>query len=205
VDIQYAIISGSHRQNSESAKVAHFCEYLIKKNQPDAQTEVIELTGNPLPLWDESQWDDDPKWNNNWIPIRDKLRRAEAFVVVSPEWNGMVPAGLKNLFLFCSNQELGHKPGLIVTVSATMGGAYPNAELRMSGYKNTRICYIPDHVIVRYAPKVLNDFDHPASTDDERIRIRLDYSLKILREYALALKQVRASPVINFKDFASGM
>jgi NAD(P)H-dependent FMN reductase len=199
------LISGSHREKSQSAKVTYFCQQLMKKSLPNVETEVVELTGNPLPLWDESVWNKDPKWNDTWIPIRDKFRKADAFVVVSPEWNGMVPAGLKNLFLFCSNTEMGHKPALIVAVSSGQGGAYPVVELRASGYKNTRICYIPDHVIVRHAEAVLNDADKPASKDDELIRIRLDYSLKVLNEYAVALKSVRASAVINFKDFASGM
>lgn len=203
--LNFAIISGSHRHKSESAKVAHFCDHLITKNQSESFVDVIELTANPLPLWDESVWDKDPKWNSTWIPIRDRLRKADAFVVVSPEWNGTVPAGLKNLFHFCGNLELGHKPGLIVTVSSSLGGSYPVAELRTSGYKNNRICYIPDHVIVRNVTTVMNDTSKVASPDDERIQVRLDYSLKVLREYALALKNVRASPVINFKDFANGM
>ncbi len=203
--LNYAIISGSHRKVSQSAKVGRFCDYLIQKNNKDDKTALIELAGNPLPLWDESIWEKDPKWEKTWWPIRDQLRKADALVVVSPEWNGTVPAGLKNFFLFCSNAELGHKPALIVTVSSSMGGAYPVAELRMSGYKNNRILYIPDHVIVRNAETVLNSTEKPASPGDELIQIRLDYSLKVLREYGLALKQVRGSPVINFKDFANGM
>ena len=49
--------------------------------------------------------------------------------VVSPEWNGMVPSMLTNFFLLCSNNELAHKPGLLVGVSSGTGGSYPVAEL----------------------------------------------------------------------------
>jgi hypothetical protein len=39
---------------------------------------------------------------------------------------------------------------LIIAVSGGAGGgAYPVAELRMSSYKNSRICYLPEHLIVR--------------------------------------------------------
>src|SRR5690606_27158588 len=105
---------------------------------------LISLSGNPLPLWDESMWDKDPKWDLSWGPIRKKLQNSDGIIIVSPEWAGMAPPGLKNFLLFCGNQDVGHKPALIVTVSSSMGGAYPNSELRMSGYKNNRICYIPD-------------------------------------------------------------
>ena len=53
--------------------------------------------------------------------------------------------------------QLGHKPALIVTVSSADGGAYPVAELRMSSYKNNRICYLPEHVILRNVERILND------------------------------------------------
>ena len=204
-NMNFVIISGSHRQNSQSSKVANFCKYLVNKSMKDVETTTIDLAGNPLPLWDESMWKQDPKWDSTWKPFRDKLRNADAVVVVSPEWNGMVPAGLKNFFLFCGNDELGHKPGLIIAVSAGQGGAYPVVELRASGYKNNRLCYIPDHVIVRHVESVLNDTEKPASPSDEMIRARMDYSLKVLREYASALKQVRSSTIVNFKDFSSGM
>jgi NAD(P)H-dependent FMN reductase len=205
----YTVISGSQRQKSQSAKVARFCEFLLKKNDASSDVEVHELAASPLPFWEDSMWDpnfaENPKWKTTWIPLRDRLRRSDALVVVSPEWAGMVPGGLKNLFLFCGNPEMGHKPGLIVTVSASGGGAYPVAELRASSYKNNHLCYIPDHVIVRNVKTVMNDTASSAGPDDDRIRIRLDYSLKVLGEYARALKAVRESPVINFKDFANGM
>ena len=85
-----------------------------------------------------------------------------------------------------------------------MGGSYPIAELRMSSYKNTRLCYIPDHIIVRSAEKMLQG---PTATDphDESLRQRLTYTLKVLGEYGKALDGVRASGVIDTKAFPFGM
>ncbi|MGE3975058.1 MAG: NADPH-dependent FMN reductase [Bdellovibrionales bacterium] len=207
--LNYIVISGSHRAKSQSSKIAHAIQFLLKGLPDTGETEFIDLKQNPLPLWDESVWDKDPaannKWDKLWKPFSEKLKRADGVVVISPEWNGTVPAGLKNFFHFCKNEDLGHKPGLIVTVSSSMGGAYPIAELRMSSYKNNRLCYIPDHVIVRNAEKVFNNIEKPESPDDERIITRMKYSLGVLREYSLALRQVRQSPTINFKDFANGM
>ena len=102
--------------------------------------------------------------------------------------------------------ELAHKPALIVTVSSADGGAYPVAELRMSSYKNNRICYIPEHVIVRNVESVLNDDPGQNNPDaDGYFRERMSYALNILKEYALALGQVRASGAADLALFKNGM
>ena len=113
-------------------------------------------------------------------------------------------AGLKNFFLLCGADVLAHKPGLIVTVSAGAGGSYPVSELRISSYKNTRLCYIPDHVIVRNVGQMLHG-DQPAEEHDEALRGRITYSLRVLVEYAKALQLVRESGVIDLKTFPYGV
>lgn len=168
------------------------------------ETYTLDLSGNPLPLWDETAWSDDAKWSKLWDPIAAELGNSDGFVVVSPEWSGMVPAGLKNFFLLCDARVLAHKPALIVTVSAGMGGTYPVAELRMSSYKNTRICYIPDHVIVRNVGQVLKG-DVPAHDDDAHLRERIAYASRMLVEYARAMRPIRGSEVIDYKRFPYGM
>jgi NAD(P)H-dependent FMN reductase len=200
--MKITIISGSHRENSESERVAHYIEGDLVSLGVTAN--VVSLAKNPLPLWDEGVWGDDPKWKELWAPIAAGLRESDGFVVVSPEWSGMVPAGLKNFFLLCSSRELGHKPAMIVSVSSGIGGSYPIAELRISSYKNTRVVYVPDHVIIRTAPEMLKG-ETPANEHDAGLRKRLHYSLTVLIEYAKALEAVRKSPVINYKDFPFGM
>ncbi|MEJ2181187.1 MAG: NADPH-dependent oxidoreductase, partial [Gammaproteobacteria bacterium] len=86
------------------------------------------------------------------------------------------------------------------------GGAYPVAELRMSSYKNSRICYIPEHVILRKVEKVLND--DPADNDersDNYYRERIQWSLNILKQYAVGLKLVRESGATKTEKFNNGM
>jgi hypothetical protein len=133
------------------------------------------------------------------------LRAADAIILVVPEWNGMVPPALMNLFLLAGRGELAHKPALAVTLSSGQGGAYPLAELRAYGYKNTRLCYIPDHVIVRFVENVLNEVDNISSEEDRLIRHRLAYSLNILDVYSTAFKQIRSSQVIDLINYPYGM
>ncbi|MCW8888922.1 MAG: NAD(P)H-dependent oxidoreductase [Gammaproteobacteria bacterium] len=203
--MKITIISGSHRNNSQSFKVARHIETRLKDGICD-ETWIYSLAGNPLPLWDEGVWDGDPEWQELLTPIKEQLASSDAFVVIAPEWHGQVPAGLKNFFLLFGSNELGHKPALIVTVSSGDGGSYPVAELRMSSYKNSRICYIPDHLIIKKVESVLND---SANDNDERsdsyYRERIDWSLNILKEYAVGLKHVRDSGVTATDKFRNGM
>ncbi|MDD5036016.1 MAG: NAD(P)H-dependent oxidoreductase [Methylococcaceae bacterium] len=202
--MKFAIISGSHRPQAQSGKVARFIAARLSILQPQSSRYVLELGKTPLPLWEEGIWSNDPKIVDVWNPVASELAGSDAAIIVAPEWSGMVPAALKNLFLYASDGSLYHKPGLIVGVSAARNGAYPIAELRVSSYKNTHIQYISEQVIIRHVGEVLNG-EEPESDDDAYLRKRLDYSLSVLVEYAKALKQVRASGVLNRKEFPYGM
>ena len=203
--MKIAIISGSHRLKSQSLKVATHIQETLDKDT-DTETWLYSLEGNPLPLWDEGVWDGEQKWLDILNPIREQLSSCDALVIITPEWHGQVPAGLKNFFLLFGKNELADKPALIVAVSSGIGGSYPVAELRMSSYKNSRICYIPEHVIIREVESILNknEADNDARSDSY-IRERLQWSLNILKEYAKALKQVRESGVTQTDKFGNGM
>ncbi|HHJ12908.1 MAG TPA: NADPH-dependent oxidoreductase [Gammaproteobacteria bacterium] len=204
--MKISIISGSHRQASQSEKIARFIDKTLCDTGLADETWLFSLAGNPLPLWDEGIWDGDPAWQERLAPLSEQLASSDALVVVSPEWHGQVPSGLKNFFLLWSRGELAHKPALIVTVSSADGGAYPVAELRMSSYKNNRLCYIPEQVIVRKVESVLNE--DPARNDPEAdayFRARITWTLGILKEYALALRAVRASGRTRDERFRNGM
>jgi NAD(P)H-dependent FMN reductase len=202
--MKYGIIIGSHRVKSQSAKVAEFARQLLMNTDGTSQFYTLDLATKNLPLWDEGVWNGAPAWATSWGPIAEQLRTCDAFIVLAPEYSGMVPAALKNFFLLASKDEIGHKPGLIVAVSSGRGGSYPVAELRMSSYKNTRINWIPEHMIVRNAEQVLNG-PQSISEEDEFTRSRLGYCLRVLKEYGKALKIVRDSGVLDYKTHPNGL
>ena len=202
--MKFFILSGSHRREAQTLKVANYLHGALTRGTPPAEAHLFSLSGNPLPLWDEATGGAPDEL---WDPIARELKAADALVVVTPEWSGMATPGVKNFLLNCTFEELGHKPGLIVTVSATRGGSYPVAELRMSSYKNNRINWIPEHVIVHHVERNLNgpDGSPGLEKEDQLIRARLHYALRVLAEYGQALRAVRASGVIDHKTFRSGM
>ena len=204
--MKISIVSGSHRKEGQSLKVAKYIENTLKQEQLCDETWLLSLSENPIPLWDESIWAGDKDWQTLLSPLSEELASSDAFVIVSPEYHGQVPAGLKNFFLLWGKGELAHKPALIVTVSAGVGGSYPVAELRMSSYKNNRICYIPEHIIVRNVNTVLNANPEDNDRDaDTYYRNRILFALKILREYGLSLRSVRESGLTYADEFKNGM
>jgi NAD(P)H-dependent FMN reductase len=201
--MKIALISGSQRKLSQSTKVAKFCQSRLA-DRGVSDTRIFDLGENPLPIWDPGMWEKESDIKTLWKKFSDGIGESDGFIFFSPEYAGMASPAIKNLFLYFSGSDLAHKPGLIVTVSSGIGGSYPNIELRSSSYKNTRIVYLPDHVIIRFVEKVLNK-EEPESKDDELIRKRIDYSLSIFIEYVRALEAVRKSGVIDLKQFPFGM
>lgn len=197
------IVSGSQRANSQSAKVAGFIRGLVD-GIGGIETYLLDLGATPLSLWT-----DDPaaqaEQDLAWRPIAHHLRNSEAIVFVTPEWNGMATPAIKNFFLYCTSHELADRPAMIVGVSSGAGGASPASELRLSSYKDTQVCYIPEQVIVRGVREMLNSFETAESETDAYIRYRLDYALRVLVEYGKALTEVRRSNVRRFADIPYGM
>ena len=211
--MKIGIICGSHREKSQSIKVAKHIEKSLLDNKLADDTWLFSLAGNPLPLWDESIWAGDEDWKKILTPLSEELTSCDGFVIIAPEYHGQVPPALKNFFMMWKH-EVSHKPALIVGVSSVDGGAYPVAELRMSSYKNNRLCYMPEHLIIRNVETILNDAvdtntdDNDVETNeaaDSYFKERIDWTLAQLREYAIALKQVRETGVTQTDKFSNGM
>lgn len=199
------IISGSHRVNSQSFKVSNYLKNQLQ-NEFKASVEIINLATQDLPFWDDSFWGGDSKWQNTWKPIQEKLLWADSVIIVSPEWNGTVPAKLVNFFHFTRPQDLGHKPALIVGISASRGGAYPVSELRSFSSKNNYMCYIPNHVIIRDVGKVLNDdLLDEANKSDFYIKNKITNSLQILSLYSKVFTEIRQSEFLEYEKYPNGM
>ena len=197
------LISGAMRKNSQSTRIMKAVSEVVAQLVPGSETDLLDLGEKPLDLWDEGVWSGEAKWKTQWDPIAKRIENAEAFVFFAPEYGGMVPASLKNLFLFTGGGMMSHKPALIVSVSGSINGAYPISELRMSSYKNSKVLFLPDHVIVRNAEKVYQG--EPVDEHEVHMRERMDYGIKLLKAYSDALKTVRASGVIDNEKFPFGM
>jgi len=197
------IVSGSHRKEAESLKVGQYLKDRLPVIDPTVSATLFSLSNNPLPLWEE-EYGGAPE--AVWGPVKADLVASDALILITPEWNGMATSGIKNFLHLCRHDSVGHKPALIVSVSAGINGAYPVAELRMTGGKNNRICFIPEHLIVRNVGSVLNTPEPEADNrHDASLRKRVDYALRVLIQYGHALRAVRESGAIDHQTFSNGM
>ncbi|MBT5346858.1 NAD(P)H-dependent oxidoreductase [bacterium] len=194
--MKIAVISGSHRA-CETDRISLFVKEELEKK--GVEVFHYSLKDNPLPLWSEDAWDDESDLVKNTLnDLQENISSCDAYVVMSPEWGGMVTPGLKNFMLMSGGFMF--KPAYLIGVSASRGGAYPIAELRMSSYKNNQIMYLPEHLIVRDCANMFND-----KADDSYLRKRLDYGLNLLIKHAELLAPLQDSGLINLEDYPYGM
>lgn len=202
--MKYILLSGSHSANSQTEKVTQWlADALTKRGHT---TELISLADNPFPLWDASFWNESSDLYQQLNPVLQKFHEADGFVIATPEWNGMAAPALKNFFLYLSDNEVGHKPALLVSVSSGRGGAYPISELRESSYKNTRITYIPEHLIVRNVQNVMNDHDVTSGdSEDIYIKKRALFTLDVLETYTEKFQGMHTDSRLRNTEFEHGM
>ena len=199
--MKISIISASHRTNSQSRRISDLLQHNLLNIKSGLEIFSLDLADASLPLWSPEKKNGKGVWGQTWGSISNKLLQSDAFIFVVPEYGGMATPAAKNFFLLCSNGELSHKPGLIVSVSSGNGGAYPITELRSSSYKNTHIMWIPENIIIRNVEE-FNPENHGENIP-EWLDQRIDYVLELLLAYTSNMKPLRK--LINRKDFGNGM
>jgi len=202
--MRIGIIVGSHRKDSQSAKVGRFIASALERRSGVSHW-TLDLGKTPLPLWDEGLFSQGEQWSA--LPaLKAQLDDSDAFVMIAPEWHGMVPAALKNfLLLWGAGSELSHKPALPCAVSAVDGGAYVITELRMSSYKNNRLCWLPENLIARQVKTICNEDESLNEEPQQKdFSARCEYTIDVLIAYANALRDVRALGIVDHETFMNG-
>lgn len=200
--MKYTIIIWSHREDSQSTKVWQYIKHVLEQLQQTDTIDIIDLKNNPLPL--RNEWEE---YNKLREPISIQCQKSDGFIIITPERNWMATPAIKNFFIYAKPEEFANKPALLIWVSAGRGWAYPIAELRMSSYKNSQICYIPQHILVQWVNDVLNNTELNDQTEkhDAIIKRRIQHSCKLLEQYTIALQSVRNSNVLDLEQFRNGM
>jgi chromate reductase, NAD(P)H dehydrogenase (quinone) len=124
-----AVFVGSLRKESFTRKAARA---LAEIGQPGLALSQIEI--GKLGFYNQ---DLDPDPPSDWKALRDRIRKADAVLFVTPEYNRSVPGVLKNAIDIASRpygqNAFDGKPGAVVSVSpSTIGGFGANQHLRQS-------------------------------------------------------------------------
>jgi chromate reductase len=124
-----AVLVGSLRKDSFTRKVANA---MVELAPSSLKLEIIEI--GELALYNQ---DSDANPPAPWVEFRQRVKRADAVLFVTPEYNRSVPAPLKNA-IDVGSRPYGQsvwnaKPGAIVSVSPGAIGAFgANHHLRQS-------------------------------------------------------------------------
>ncbi len=124
-----AVVVGSLRKDSLNLKLARALAAIAP---PQIRLEVVPI-GN-LPLYNQDLDGDPP---SQWVAFRDRIRRADAVLFVTPEYNRSVPGVLKNA-IDVGSRPYGQsawdgKPGGVISASpGAIGGFGANHHLRQS-------------------------------------------------------------------------
>jgi NAD(P)H-dependent FMN reductase len=123
------IILGSTRRGRQSPRAARFVEKRLGQ-RGGVETEILDLLEYDFPLMEERlRFRDDPP--PRLEEFAQRINRADAVVIVTPEYNNGYPAALKNALDYLL-PEFRRKPIGVVTVSAGgFGGLTCLAQLRL--------------------------------------------------------------------------
>ena len=125
-----AVLVGSLRKDSFNRKVANALPQLAPASLVLSQVEI-----GSLPLYNADLEANPPA---PWAAFRERLRKADAYLFVTPEYNRSVPGALKNAIdvgsrPYGQSSWAGGKAGAIISVSpGVIGGFGANQHLRQS-------------------------------------------------------------------------
>jgi len=122
------IISGSPRPNSVTHRVALHLQIQLLKNK-EHEVGIINLKDWDLPPL-QSIFVSAEKTPDEFRPLAERMFTADAFILVSPEYNGSYSPAMKNLLDHFPKQH--HKPFGIVTASpGPLGGIRASQQMQL--------------------------------------------------------------------------
>lgn len=117
--MRIAIISGSPRQSSITRRVALHLNNWIKENTSH-EVDIIDMKDHDIPPI-QTVWTSLDKVPEPFLPLATRIFEADAYILVSPEYNGSYSPAMKNLLDHFPKRH--HKTFGIVTASpGAMGG-----------------------------------------------------------------------------------
>ena len=170
-----AVLVGSLRKESFTRKTA---KALIALAPASLKLEIVEI--GQLPLYNQ---DDDPHPPPPSAAFKARIRKAEAFLFVTPEYNRSVPGVLKNAIDIASrpygDSAWSGKPGGVISVSPGAIGAFgANHHLRQSlVFLNVPTMQQPE----AYIGGAAKMFDQSGALTDDSVR---EFLKKYLDAYA---------------------
>jgi NAD(P)H-dependent FMN reductase len=183
MSLHIAVIYGSVRRERQGIKAARFI--VRKLEERGHNVTLIDAKEHPLPVLDLRFKEYEPgEAPAPMQKIHDMLEAADAFIVVSGEYNHGIPPGLKNL-LDHYLPEYRRKPSGIVSYSA---GSFAGARVHESLREVLATLGSPTLPATFIISSVSNSFDDDGNALDDAYNARVQRFLDEYEWFARALK-----------------
>ena len=156
-----AIISGSIRIGRQSHNVAKYFKNYITENNL-ATTEILDLKEFNFPVLEE-RLSHTPEPSASAKLFSEKIKKADAVIVVFPEYNSGYPASLKNAIDLLYD-EWHHKPIGLASISSGAFGGVNALALVQTIFLKIKAVPVP---VTFPVPVVQNNFDENGNAKDK--------------------------------------
>jgi NAD(P)H-dependent FMN reductase len=165
------IISGSPRQNSTTVRVALYLQKLLRAHT-DHQVGLIDLRAQQFPILQEVFMAPHLA-PEKYQPLAKRMFAADAFILVTPEYNGSYTPDLKNLLDHFPKQN--HKVfGLVTASPGALGGMRAAMQLQQLVYALFGVG--SPHMLI--TPMVDKKFDAEGNLIDSGFQKSIDVFMK---------------------------
>lgn len=184
------IIIGSVRTGRQSQKAGYFLQKKLLQKGIDAG--IIDLAEYPLPIMEE-RINRDPQPPANAIVISEKLKEADAMILVTPEYHGSFSGVLKNALDYFLPEFTKKVIGVVTVGSGKMGGI--NASVQLQHVVLSMGAYpLPQKLIV---PEVQLAFDEELNPKQELLSRQAD---RFVEEFSWLAHAVTTAKKLNKKE-----
>ena len=185
-----SIVTGSPRKNSLSFRVALFLDKLLKE-KTDHHIEIIDVREYNVPPMLQEVISSVDKAPGDLKVLAGTMFKTDAFILVTPEFNGSYTPALKNLFDHFPKQM--HKTfGIVTTSPGSMGGMRASQQLQL--LINALFGIASPYMLI--TPLVDKRFDEAGNLKDESFNYMID---SFIHEFLWLAERVKQElhPVYN--------
>ncbi|MCW5898254.1 MAG: NAD(P)H-dependent oxidoreductase [Flavobacteriales bacterium] len=157
-----AILSASVRNGRASHRVALYLQRRIAEHAHHT-ADLIDLREHDFPIFHERlKFMDDPA--PDVVAFADRVRQADGVIIVTPEYNGGMPAALKNVVDLLTQDWRGKPIALAPVSDGAFGGTQVVTQLLFNLWK-IRAWVVPGAMQV---PTVKDQFQEDGTPEDDK-------------------------------------
>lgn len=158
-----SIISSSIRTERKSHNVALYFQHYLNENRL-ATVEILDLASYNFPIFEE-RLQNQPNPSMVALEFKNKIISSDGIIIVTPEYNGSIPASLKNV-IDLLYEEWHRKPIAFSTVSAgDFGGLQALTHLQFIFWKIRAWTFTTNFPVSKVQEK-FDDFGVPTNKQE---------------------------------------